>query len=175
MIWGTWIDPNFKFRATERRGRVLEHFCYATSAEELRKRLEAKNLTVETIEPYDFNEWRERAEKAKQRAVTAHKKKRLVNFDPKIWTELKWHLFELFHGKCAYCESKPQAVSTGDVEHYRPKAKVKEDSRHPGYYWLAYDITNLLPSCESCNRNFGKMSQFPVHGAHARDPESLPD
>ncbi len=182
MIWGRWLDPNFKFSAREKRGRVLNFFCYAESEDALRERLVAKNLEVLTIEEYDFNEWRKRAERAKRKAIDAYNAgKRPIKFNESLWAELKWHLFELFHGKCAYCESKPQAVSTGDVEHYRPKAKVSEDpvgpgeSGHPGYYWLAYEITNLLPSCESCNRNFGKMNQFPVRGKHARDEASLPD
>lgn len=180
MIRIKWIEPNHKFWAQERDGRNLTFFCHADSEQELRQRLEARNLMVQKIEKYDFDEWKLRAAKAKQKAIDAHNAgKRPIKFNPSIWAELKWHLFDLFHGKCAYCESKPQAVSTGDVEHYRPKAKVKEDPRgsnddgHPGYYWLAYDVTNLLPSCESCNRNFGKMNRFPVTGRHARDEHNL--
>jgi len=101
--------------------------------------------------------------------------KTAFSFREEIWQSLKWHLFYLFYGKCAYCESKPLATEGGDVEHYRPKAKVDEDENHPGYYWLAYDERNLLPSCELCNRpGRAKLTHFPVAGVHARDQAHLP-
>ena len=180
MIRRKWVDPNKKFWATDDNGRSYSYFCYAKSDGELKARLEAQFLTVQRIEDYDFSEWKDRAKKAKDKAIEAFNQgKRPIKFREEIWSELKWHLFDLFYGKCAYCEAKPQAVSTGDVEHYRPKAKVTGDddwpgdSGHPGYYWLAYDLDNLLPSCESCNRNFGKMNRFPVNGQHAHDEAGL--
>jgi len=180
MIRREWIDPNKKFWATNDSGREISYFCHANSDAELKARLEAKFLTVKDIEDYDFTEWKDRAERAKQKAIQSFREgKRPIRFREEIWAELKWHLFDLFYGKCAYCESKPKAVTSGDVEHYRPKGKVTGDANwngdpdHPGYYWLAYDINNLLPSCEECNRNFGKMNRFPVIGEHARDEASI--
>lgn len=84
-------------------------------------------------------------------------------------------LEELFHNKCAYCE-RP-LPDDFDVEHYRPKGRVAENQDHPGYYWLAYTWTNLLPSCGPCNQRRkdkpiwgdlryantgGKSDQFPL-------------
>lgn len=66
--------------------------------------------------------------------------------------EVREALRTLFHGKCAYCESRFDATQPVDVEHYRPKSAVAEDRTHPGYYWLAADWANLLPSCIDCNR-----------------------
>jgi hypothetical protein len=103
-----------------------------------------------------------------------------------------------FSGKCAFCESDVLANQPGDIEHYRPKAEVKDEDnkdvmvvidevlqRHPGYFWLAYDWTNLLPSCRDCNARtkaktkgefIGKGTLFPVRdfravipGQHARE------
>lgn len=65
---------------------------------------------------------------------------------------VKKRLDELFHGKCAYCESFYASTAPVDVEHYRPKGAVHEDASHPGYWWLAMDWDNLLPSCIDCNR-----------------------
>jgi len=65
---------------------------------------------------------------------------------------VKKQLDELFHGKCAYCESFFASTAPVDVEHYRPKGAVSEDASHPGYWWLAMDWDNLLPSCIDCNR-----------------------
>lgn len=57
----------------------------------------------------------------------------------------------LFHGKCAYCETFYQQNQPVDVEHYRPKGNIQGQS-HGGYWWLAADWENLLPSCIDCNR-----------------------
>lgn len=182
MIWGTWLDPNFRFDAVDRDGVSLpfKYLCHAGSKDELRRRLEAAKLTVKSIEAYDFADWKRRAQAAAQKAYDAHlaneadpANKKAIPFTSRIWQELKWHLFDLFHGKCAYCESKGLASSYGQVEHYRPKAKVDEDPTHPGYYWLAYEVTNLLPSCGPCNEANGKMTHFPILGARARDANGL--
>ena len=66
--------------------------------------------------------------------------------------DVKWRLNSLFHFKCAYCETFFSASSPVDIEHYRPKGKVSEDPTHAGYWWLAMDWENLLPSCIDCNR-----------------------
>jgi hypothetical protein len=84
-----------------------------------------------------------------------------------LYQALKDCLKDYFHGKCAYCESDFEAVSWGDVEHYRPKRKVT-GAIHPGYYWLAYDPSNLMPSCERCNRADGKLNKFPIAAAGKR-------
>lgn len=91
-------------------------------------------------------------------------------------------LEELFHRKCAYCESD-LGNSTWDVEHFRPKGRVAERSDHPGYYWLAYQWTNFFPACELCNqrrkdrplwgdlrfaRTAGKADQFPLADENTR-------
>lgn len=89
---------------------------------------------------------------------------------------VKKALKKLFKAKCAYCESKMKAVMTADVEHFRPKGGFGPDNAliKPGYYWLAADWNNLLPSCISCNRKntfeivgngektVGKVNQFPL-------------
>ena len=99
-----------------------------------------------------------------------------------------------FFGKCAYCEKKIGSTQHGDVEHFRPKNAVTDATDaivtvtmggasvpvpHPGYYWLAYDWQNLLPSCSLCNtlsrksedsRLIGKGTRFPVVGAYATTP-----
>lgn len=61
-------------------------------------------------------------------------------------------LEELFHKKCAYCEGRFAAFGPVDVEHFRPKGRVKEAPAHRGYWWLAASWDNLLPSCVDCNR-----------------------
>lgn len=89
----------------------------------------------------------------------------------------------LFHNKCAYCESNYAKVQPVDVEHYRPKGGVVIDGHlvKPGYYWLASEWDNLLPSCIDCNRMrshqidedeenhmLGKANLFPISNESSR-------
>lgn len=78
---------------------------------------------------------------------------------------IKSKLTEMFHGKCAYCESEITSITYGDIEHFRPKSAYKNniegDYVYPGYYWLASDWINLLLACERCNRTH-KGSIFPL-------------
>ncbi|MFA6113304.1 MAG: hypothetical protein WC729_04915 [Sphingomonas sp.] len=107
------------------------------------------------------------------------------------------YLLEIFGGKCAYCETRITSNQPGDVEHFRPKGRVVGDDfkpvqtlhpskgtiNHPGYFWLAYDWSNLLPSCIDCNRyrkhgiddpqGAGKADRFPVKGTHICVPQDL--
>jgi hypothetical protein len=89
-----------------------------------------------------------------------------------------------FYGRCAYCETPIVDTQYIQVEHFRPKAGIKDENGrvinfkdengidtgkpHLGYYWLAYDWRNLLPSCAICNQP--KSTVFPVVGRHAQIP-----
>lgn len=69
------------------------------------------------------------------------------------------------HQKCAFCELKYKRVCYGDVEHLRPKGGYRQDEQDtlhfPGYYWLAYEWTNLFASCQLCNEKF-KANYYPL-------------
>lgn len=73
---------------------------------------------------------------------------------------VKEALIKAQHGKCCYCESNFAHVAFGDVEHYRPKKGYRQKKggklHYPGYYWLAYEWSNLLASCQLCNQQFKK-------------------
>lgn len=75
------------------------------------------------------------------------------------------------YDKCAFCESKITHIGYGDVEHFRPKAAVRQneldDLESPGYYWLAYEWTNLFLSCQLCNQRF-KRNCFPLRHPNFR-------
>jgi uncharacterized protein (TIGR02646 family) len=73
-------------------------------------------------------------------------------------------LIQIQDNKCCFCESKIGHISYGDVEHFRPKAgwvQENEQINKPGYYWLAYDLDNLLLSCQICNQRH-KKNLFPL-------------
>lgn len=100
------------------------------------------------------------------------------SFDYKAYKRdaVKEALNTLFRYKCAYCESNFGATQPVDIEHYRPKGAVIANGKQvkPGYYWLAAEWDNLLPSCIDCNRarnqefvdgtsgKSGKANLFPV-------------
>lgn len=68
-------------------------------------------------------------------------------------------LKKYFGNKCVYCESIPIASSTFRIDHYRPKKGIKDESEI-GYYWLAYEWSNLIQSCQLCNGV--KSNYFPL-------------
>lgn len=67
-------------------------------------------------------------------------------------SQIKTALNTLFHGKCAYCESKIKHVSDPHIEHYRPKSKFPE---------LTFAWDNLLLACGQCNSTKYKGDKFP--------------
>ncbi len=95
--------------------------------------------------------------------------------------KVKERLLDLYNKKCAYCESRINAATSSvRIDHYRPKDKLKdinskELSGHNGYYWLGYEWTNFLPTCEICNSK--KSNIFPVKQESQRcyEPKLLPN
>ncbi len=92
---------------------------------------------------------------------------------------VKAALFNIYHHKCAYCESTISHIASPQVEHYRPKAGVDEQDLstgeiHKGYYWLGNEWSNLLLACQNCNGQGAKGNRFPIQGvrilSHPADP-----
>jgi hypothetical protein len=126
--------------------------------------------------------------------ITSFDSDQEIKVNDKLYKKYMQFLLRLFHNKCAYCESKIGENQPGDVEHYRPKGRVVNDElkpvrvthrvkgtiQHPGYYWLAYEWSNLFPSCIDCNRArrhgdektmAGKADRFPVENENERAVE----
>jgi hypothetical protein len=134
-----------------------------------------------------------KAQQATDRVIEAWERWRSLgspgNFDyeleEEVWGALKkWLLTNVFHNKCAYCETR-EVRSPYHAEHFRPKGRVRfrvegekrlqigtaqdeegKQSEHPGYFWLAYHWANLLPACNYCNSALGKNDQFPIKNTH---------
>ena len=166
-------EPNFRCTLEDADGKTSVRLTRGLSEEDVRVRLSTNGCQVTEAQPFDFSEWRGRAAGGAGAGAAAAKRGQPPDLDRRIWSELKSYLFEIFDGKCAYCESKVLDVAAGDVEHYRPKKGVDGMPTHPGYYWLAYDLENLLPCCEKCNRAGAKMNLFPIpmEGDRAWRPE----
>ncbi|WP_304016498.1 HNH endonuclease signature motif containing protein [Nonlabens dokdonensis] len=73
-------------------------------------------------------------------------------------------LTRIYKDKCAICERLRGTEL--QVDHYRPKKprdnKSQAKYNQPGYYWLAYTWSNLIPLCSKCNGN--KSNKFPLTG-----------
>lgn len=71
-------------------------------------------------------------------------------------------LEQMFHGKCAFCETKARV----HVHRFRPPAEAepydKTQFAHLFYIWLRTDWNNFYPVCEGCGVIAGR--QFPVKG-----------
>jgi hypothetical protein len=123
-----------------------------------------------------WNGWILESEKATEKLLFLVKNGGSIEYESRIWSKLKrWLLENVFSGKCAYCETHLTVTDYGAADHYRPKGRViaklgkrsllrsKDGRCHPGYYWLAYDWRNLIPSCSRCNTG-GKLDYFPIEG-----------
>lgn len=79
------------------------------------------------------------------------------------------------HQKCCYCEK--EILSNYTVEHYRPSGGYQEELNgtviKPGYYWLAYEWSNLFYACNDCNRR--KNAFFPIDAASTRAGNHIDD
>lgn len=104
-----------------------------------------------------------------------------------IWSEVKPVYMALQGGaKCIYCERKLESADYGkgeqDVEHFRPKNKVRTwktpknlsdrgiaTSPAPtgsgGYYLLPYHVFNYSAACKPCNSAL-KSDLFPIAGTY---------
>ncbi len=120
-------------------------------------------------------------------AEKARLNQKIVSDDfPNHWGKFKPEFYEAqCKGKCAYCEVPISVSQPGDVEHFRPKARVQamtrgnrddrlgQPARHkrvgkeePGYWCLGYEWKNYLLACTRCNSTW-KSDQFPVDATRA--------
>jgi hypothetical protein len=162
MIQLQWHDPNFECEielGSDREWRL----AWGKDEVDVREKLVALGFTVHGVKPYVFEKgWKKSADEAAALLRSQGKPAHPADWKKQIWTNIKAFLFLLSNGKCGYCESNVRPASKGDVEHYRPKGAVSGEPAHPGYYWLAYEITNYIPTCSDCNSGKGKRNQFPI-------------
>ena len=137
-----------------------------------------RRVTEQPSKP-EFDKWLRKATKARDELLklwkaeceAALKEGREIAWTPKIneklYKELREiFLYDAFYKKCAYCEVNHSEAYPIQVDHYRPKRKVTVNGQkveHPGYFWLAYEWWNLVPSCAYCNSSHhGYVKVFTV-------------
>lgn len=97
----------------------------------------------------------------------AHSQERSLNPTAKLdfpayWGEedVRGALLAMHGWVCAYCECALGRGNRGHVDHFRPKNPARNGD-HQGYWWLAYEFTNYLLGCLTCNSE-RKGDKFPV-------------
>ena len=100
---------------------------------------------------------------ARYRAFVSDPQKRFDVSRYDAWRPTREFLKQVFHGKCAYCESRVGATGADHVDHFRPKGNALglDGQSHPFHYvWFANTWENLYLVCRTCNMNKG--NQFPL-------------
>jgi hypothetical protein len=132
-------------------------------------------IKIDLIEPDDpaWRRWRAESASKTEELIKGGKPYHVTAY----YKNKREQLFKAFHFKCVYCECSLRPGQIGDVEHFRPKGAVADldfktiyidaagKEAHPGYYWLVYDVSNLLPACQLCNESGlggGKRERFPL-------------
>jgi len=99
-----------------------------------------------------------------------------------VYRAVRRWLLIAYSKKCAYCERSIRGHSVR-VDHFRPKVGILRNdgqavrlrdaaAEHPGYYFLAYEWRNLLPTCEHCN--VAKSNRFHTGNEYwAEKPQQL--
>jgi hypothetical protein len=139
-----------------------------------------RHIPIHTFTP--SKGWQERAAAATAELMTkASLEERMayIRKNDVIWKDLGKEFIEHFGNKCWYTDAANYGARL-DVEHFRPKAKTiqlnVEDCREAddplllkssertreGYWWLAFDIENLLLCAQVMNRE-EKRNFFPLH------------
>ena len=112
-----------------------------------------------------------------------------------IWSDIKEVFMDLQHDKCCYCERKLASATFGkvehDIEHYRPKSRVKNwfspavkaemadwpvglgrsGAETKGYFLLPFHPRNYATSCKECNSAL-KSDYFPCGKNPVLDADS---
>jgi uncharacterized protein (TIGR02646 family) len=89
--------------------------------------------------------------------------------------DVKNGLLAVQFNKCCFCEAK-FVNDYFHVEHFRPKGRVDPyptgPYSYPGYYWLAYEWSNLFLAKGKTNVSF-KKNYFPLSGRVTRNRTHL--
>lgn len=116
------------------------------------------------------SEWLARAETLLARLDAAERpgeRAEVIDRHRSHWGGLKDALLALSGGKCWFSEAR-DCFSHWDVEHYRPKKEARDldGGRTEGYWWLAFDWTNLRICGNVGNRKKG--GYFPLRSDSQR-------
>lgn len=92
-----------------------------------------------------------------------------IKFDMSVLRNIKGDLENIFHKKCAYCETKLGVSADAHIDNFRPKGGSRDLDKSYAishYWWLAYTWDNLFLCCPVCNKY--KTDLFPIEPGSSR-------
>jgi len=113
--------------------------------------LQAANTNLEQVNS-DPQSSKKQIDDAKKKVKNAQNKYNPGKIATSGINPVKQPLYEMFYGKCAFCERKVE-ISTAHIEHFKPKSQ---------YVDLTFDWNNFLYACEVCNNKQHKGEKFPL-------------
>ena len=142
---------------------------------------------IETLINTHNRTWLQRAS---ERTVTYKEAGKVIHHSH-IWSQIKEVFMKIQGNKCAFCETELEGKDSGkglhDVEHFRPKNRIRKWKSSPefdtlsiditdqsvskGYHLLTYNLMNYSIACKPCNQAI-KSDQFPIKGNYNTDMEN---
>jgi hypothetical protein len=119
----------------------------------------------------DFNsfipsdEWLQKADAATEGLMQLNTNKERLEYikaKSQVWRDLRQELIAKYGSRCWFTEAE-ETVAQLDVEHFRPKAEAldAEGTVHEGYWWLAFELSNIRLAGQIPNRQH-KRCYFPL-------------
>lgn len=98
-----------------------------------------------------------------------------------VWRNIRAEFIAAFGSRCWFTDAE-EIVAPLDIEHFRPKAKSVEcnETEYEGYWWLAFELSNLRLAGQIPNRQHKKCyfpllpGSFRADGNHRRWQEENP-
>jgi len=111
------------------------------------------------------NKWSEKARQASEeleKKSSREERMAFIKAKAQVWRDLRAELIEKFGNRCWFTDAE-ETVAQLDVEHFRPKAEAVDlDGKvHEGYWWLAFELSNLRLAGQIPNRQH-KRCYFPL-------------
>jgi hypothetical protein len=109
--------------------------------------------------------WREKARVATEELLgerTHEERIAYIKSKSQVWRDLRQELIDKFGSRCWFTDAE-ETVAQLDVEHFRPKALARDEdgTPHEGYWWLAFELSNLRLAGQIPNRQY-KGNYFPL-------------
>jgi hypothetical protein len=97
-----------------------------------------------------------------ERKTSLEERLMYLKANAQIWRDLRQELIDSFGSRCWFTDAE-ETVAQLDTEHFRPKAQALDidGTPHEGYWWLAFEFSNLRLAGQIPNRQH-KKCYFPL-------------
>lgn len=110
-------------------------------------------------------EWRQKSKAATHELLvkgTHEERAAYIKAKAQVWRDLRQEFINEFGSRCWFTDAE-EAVAHLDIEHFRPKLQALDEDGtvHEGYWWLAFELSNLRLAGQIPNRQH-KQCYFPL-------------